>query len=350
MGEQRRTVFISYSWDGETHQEWVLKLADDLTERYGLIVLLDQYDLTVGKNMTAFMEKSLEAADKVLIILTPNYKTKAEDRRGGAGFEHSIISQELYDLQDQNDKYLPVLRAGTTQTSAPGYIKTLVYRSMVNDNQYESDLLKLVKDIYGKPQAVRPQPGKIPNFDQIEELDPLVERANKLRNEEQSEYERIHFLNSQQAKNTADYSVNQLFSNIDLKAAKYRDATDFRFNLEKAYDKAILYSGEGYSIRYRWIIQYSNSVEGAELVIEYIDGAPSLDNSGYYFPGDEPKRLKLERYSFDVDKNSNPQWNKKDDNTTYRSEDIIKNSFVWLFDKIEEARRAMLAERRKRGF
>lgn len=173
MEIQRRTVFISYSWDGESHQSWVLNLANNLIEQHGIKVLLDQFDLSVGKNMTAFMERSLEAADKVLIILTPGYKVKAENRKGGAGFENSIISQELYSLQDNNEKYLPILRSGTTQTSAPGYVKTLVYHPMVNDNQYESDLFALSKIIYDKSKVERPELGPIPNFDEIGEKDPL---------------------------------------------------------------------------------------------------------------------------------------------------------------------------------
>ena len=350
MEEQSKTVFISYSWDGEVHQEWVLKLADDLTTRYGLIVLLDQYDLTVGKNMTAFMEKSLEAADKVLIVLTPNYKTKAENRKGGAGFEHSIISQELYSLQDKNNKYLPILRNGTIETSAPGYIKTMINRPMLNDNQYESDLLKLVKDIYEKPQAVRPQRGKIPNFDEIAELDPIIERANKLQKEEQAEHERLQFLNSSQAKSNSDYEIQKLFNEIDVKAKKYQDSTSYRFNLEKEYQRAILHSGEGYSIRFTWKPMYSNTVDGSILYAEFIHGSISLQPGAFYFQGDEPKKLSVSRYSFDIDKNLNSLWKDINKGILLSSEEISKNSFLWLIEKIEESVKNSIEERRKRGY
>lgn len=313
-------------------------------------ILLDQYDLTVGKNMTAFMEKSLEAADKVLIILTPSYKTKAENRKGGAGFEHSIISQELYSLQDYNNKFLPVLRAGTNQTSAPGYIKTLIHRSMVNDNQYESDLLKLTKDIYEKPQVVRPKLGDIPDFDSIPEIDPIVERSNKIYREQQIENERLAFLGSQQAKNNADYVVEKLFDEIEAKANKYQSSTEFRFFLERKYHKAILHNGQGNSIKFTWRTIYSNSTEGSIFFLEYYDGSPSLEPGGFYFRGDEPKRIMVEQYSFDVDSKLNPFWKDTNGQKDLRGEEVSKMAFLWLMEKIEEVVKKSMEMRRKRGY
>jgi len=51
-------VFISYSWDSAEHKQWVLKLADLLILN-GVDVLLDQYELSIGKNMFPFMEQSV---------------------------------------------------------------------------------------------------------------------------------------------------------------------------------------------------------------------------------------------------------------------------------------------------
>lgn len=175
-------VFISYSWEGDkSHQDWVLKLANDLAELYGCYILLDQYDLRAGKGLTAFMERSLAEADKVLIILTPSYKDKAMSQQGGVGFEHSIISGELYDLQDNNDKFIPILRKGDKQTSAPGYIKTLIYAEMIEDDRYESDLQSLAEVIYGKKAAIRPESGPIPDFNSLPKKDPIIEQGLRKR-------------------------------------------------------------------------------------------------------------------------------------------------------------------------
>ncbi len=89
---KNKTVFISYSWDSPEHSEWVLNFANDLVKG-GVDVMLDQYDLSAGKELTHFMEKSV-GADKIIMIMTPNYKLKADKREGGVGFEYSLITQE----------------------------------------------------------------------------------------------------------------------------------------------------------------------------------------------------------------------------------------------------------------
>ena len=90
------TVFISYSWDNEKHKSFVRRMATDLRVEYGINVLLDQFELNAGKNLTQFLDNSINIADKVLMILTPNYKLKAEKRNGGVGYEYSIVSQTLF--------------------------------------------------------------------------------------------------------------------------------------------------------------------------------------------------------------------------------------------------------------
>ena len=73
-------------------------------------------------------------------------------------------------------------------------------------------------------------------------------------------------------------------------------------------------------------------------------------NTDFYFPAEGPEKLSYERYNFDVDKNLHNQWKNKDKNSTITTEDIIKKSFVWLFDMIEKRRRNEMADRQKRGY
>lgn len=75
-------VFISYSWDSDEHKTWVLNLANTLVAN-GVDVTLDQYELQLGRNLTHFMERAVQDADKVILIMTKNFKLKAEDRKGG---------------------------------------------------------------------------------------------------------------------------------------------------------------------------------------------------------------------------------------------------------------------------
>lgn len=343
-------VFISYSWDDESHKEWVLQLSTDLRTRYGVDILLDRFELSVGKNMTAFMEKSLENADKVLIILTPEYKHKAENRKGGAGFEHSIISQDLYSLQDSNAKFLPVLRKGELQMSAPGFIKTLIYHSMKDDNQYESDLQELVRIIYNKPKIEKPILGQIPNFNEIQILDPIVERANRIKSEERAEVERLNFLNTQEARYKADEEVRILFEEISKKAEKYRNDTPFWFNVQHDNCNKLNLYAEKFAIRLNWSGLYYNSLIECKLKLYYFNKtAPPLDGRGFFLSGDEPEIIKSEEYFFDVDTSLNAFWRTNNVSKKGR-EDMIKNCFVWLMDMMEQTIRSRINDSKKKGW
>lgn len=111
------TVFISYSWDDDAHKAWVrefaLRLRDD-----GVTVLLDQLDLRPGQRVPHFMEKSVVDSHHVLVICTQTYKSKFDDRRGGAGYEGNIITAEIIS-QAGTEKFIPVLRSGDWSSSIP---------------------------------------------------------------------------------------------------------------------------------------------------------------------------------------------------------------------------------------
>lgn len=110
-------VFISYSWEDENHKNWVKELTDKLID-CGVDAVLDQYDLTLGDRLPQFMEQSVCNADYVLIICTPLYKEKSDNRTGGVGYEGHIISAELLTKGNER-KFIPIIRKGTIATSIP---------------------------------------------------------------------------------------------------------------------------------------------------------------------------------------------------------------------------------------
>jgi len=57
-------VFISYSWDSDEHKAWILNLAKQLLAN-GVDVTLDQFELSLGKNLSHFMERAVADADKL---------------------------------------------------------------------------------------------------------------------------------------------------------------------------------------------------------------------------------------------------------------------------------------------
>jgi len=155
---KRPKVFISYSYDNEQHQSWVKNLADKLIGN-GVQVLLDIYELSVGKDITHFMEKCANA-DKVVLILTPEYKRKTENREGGAGYEAQIITSALYDKQN-SDTFIPVIR-GSKESSVPVFIKSKLFIDMSDDSKFEERFIDLLYGIFEVSQSERPALGEIP--------------------------------------------------------------------------------------------------------------------------------------------------------------------------------------------
>jgi len=163
MDTEHKKVFISYSWDSEAHRNWILQLANKLIEN-GVNVILDQYESTAGKNLTHSMEKNIKESDKVLLILTPNYKIKAEGRLGGVGFEYSLINEELYRNQIENRKFIPILREGDPENSIPGFLKSFIWLNMNDVKRFEADFEILLREIYDEPIITKPPLGKRPSF------------------------------------------------------------------------------------------------------------------------------------------------------------------------------------------
>ena len=156
------SVFISYSWDSDEHRAWVLSLANRLAKNY-IYVYLDRYDLTAGKDMTHFMENAVSKSKHVLIILTPNYKLKAEKRKGGVGYETSIITAQIF-KDNLSDKFIPILKDGTIETSVPVFLSTKINIDMTKESDFKKSFEQLLRTIHHEPLITRPQLGKKPNF------------------------------------------------------------------------------------------------------------------------------------------------------------------------------------------
>lgn len=141
--EHKKVVFISYCWEDEEHTAWVKRLAEDLSR--WVEVRIDQ-ELPLGWELNRFMEHSVANSDKVLIIATPEYKDRADNRKRGVGYETSLITDDL--VNDQNRvKFIPIIRRGTKETSYPKYLGSRKGLHMTDDNGYLGQLEELVKNL-----------------------------------------------------------------------------------------------------------------------------------------------------------------------------------------------------------
>ena len=139
-------VFLSYSHDSEGHQEWVLRLATDLRKN-GIDASLDQWDLSLGQDVAAFMTAGISTADRVLLVCTEKYVQKAEAGTGGVGFERLIVTAELVQAIDTK-KFLPVVRenaSGNRRRRFSVRDSTLISPRMPNIRKSSSNLCESSK-------------------------------------------------------------------------------------------------------------------------------------------------------------------------------------------------------------
>jgi hypothetical protein len=333
VSKKRKTVFISYSWDNPEHQDWVLNLAKDLMSKYGLNVILDQFELSAGKDLTFFMESSIEKADKVLVILTPNYKNKAEERKSGVGYETSMITQEIFESPISKVKFIPILRDGTLATSAPKFLKSKLYHPMNKDSFYVNKLFKLSRIVYEKPLLEKPELGDIPDFSN-DKLDPIIDIANSVLNEEKINKEIDSILHSKDGVQMFREEALKLNFQIKEKSDLYKEHTKIPFTYESDNRESAIIHALGYSVSFYWKVAYSNSTRDSNLIIKYWKGCLRLNSWNAAYWGEEPKTVKELNYSFDLDYDKEIQW--KINNDKFSTDELMQSAFLFIIEQIKK--------------
>lgn len=155
-------LFISYSWDNEInndHKNWVKKLATDLI-RDGVNVILDQWDARLGNDLDSFMEQGLTNSQLVICVCSAQYTAKANQRKGGVGYEKRIISNDLFSVANR-DYVIPIIR-NNPEKVVPIFLKGLKYADFTNDLNYISKYGELLARIYDEDLKQKPPLGTNP--------------------------------------------------------------------------------------------------------------------------------------------------------------------------------------------
>lgn len=157
-------VFISYSWD---ISDKVLEFAERLVNPGGVDVVLDKWDLKEGQDKYVFMEQAVNNPEitHVLIICDETYLQKSNGRKGGVGDETVIISAEVYGKVEQK-KFIPIVfeRDDEGNPFLPTYIKTRVYIDLSDDDNYEEQYEKLLRNLHDKPEHKKPKLSSPPEW------------------------------------------------------------------------------------------------------------------------------------------------------------------------------------------
>lgn len=171
-------VFLSYSWENDPHRDWVRELANDLMKS-GVEVRLDQWDITPGESVTAFMEQEVSKADYVIAICTPTFTSKSEKRSGGVGYEQQIVSGALLSGVPRS-KFIPIIRLGDLDgenRAIPIHFSGTFFLDFRDDTQYANSLEQLIRAIFQSPKHQRPLVGKPPEYIRTE-VTPSVSQNN----------------------------------------------------------------------------------------------------------------------------------------------------------------------------
>ena len=153
-------VFASYSHDSDEHKEWVLKLSCKLRES-GVDVILDQWDLGAGDDITLFMEKGVRDSNRVLVICTDTYIRKANAGEGGVGYERLIVTAQLARDLGTN-KFIPIICQSSTDEKTPTFLETRLYIDFTDDSKFDEKLKELLHEIHNVPIIQKPSLGRNP--------------------------------------------------------------------------------------------------------------------------------------------------------------------------------------------
>lgn len=90
-------VAVSYAHEDISFNEKVIGFVNCLREKHGYNVIIDELlrQQETAIDFNEMMAKLIPNANKVIVILTPKYKKRADDFIGGVGYEYRIILNEI---------------------------------------------------------------------------------------------------------------------------------------------------------------------------------------------------------------------------------------------------------------
>ena len=123
--------FISYARGETGHEPWVERqLATDLQKASVDVVLDRRQNAKIGASVSRFVER-IERCDCVLVVGTPLYRSKYENRDSDTGYvaaaEVDMISNRLLGTEAEKESVLPLLWAGAKKASLPPLLHGRVY-------------------------------------------------------------------------------------------------------------------------------------------------------------------------------------------------------------------------------
>ena len=149
-------IFISYAHESEEHSNSVLNLSNYLRSQ-GIDSEIDQYEEAPPEGWPKWMARQIQDANYVLVVCSELFYKRANDHSGeeeglGVKWETSLILQQLYTLNTNNNKYIPIIANSASRKHIPLPLQPYTYYEYTN----QESLKKLINRILGFTKSKRP--------------------------------------------------------------------------------------------------------------------------------------------------------------------------------------------------
>jgi hypothetical protein len=128
----------------------------------GIDCVIDQYQFSPPTGWPRWTEAQIEQADYVLVICTENYRerfrAKAAPGQGlGVRWEGAVITQDLYDAETNNTRFIPVVFTAQDVAFIPSILRGATRYDLSFDGEYE----KLYRHLTNQPSVTMPALGSL---------------------------------------------------------------------------------------------------------------------------------------------------------------------------------------------
>ena len=163
-------VFVSYShdqdiWraigeDPQTQKKRIFNLAARLRDE-GVECVIDQHIMNPPEGWPRWMANQIETADFVLVVATETYNRRFrghEDPNKGLGaqWEGAVITQELYNANGRNEKFIPIIFDSADASHVPLILQSATHYNMSSDTGYDDLYYYLTHQPHYTPKPLGP--------------------------------------------------------------------------------------------------------------------------------------------------------------------------------------------------
>lgn len=133
-------VFVSYSWDSDSHRDWVNELVKTLRGTYGVNAIFDGN--LPRANLNRMMVEQIQNAGKIIIVLTKNYAKRAEEFSGGVGTETQLL---LSYIMKKPEKLVFIKRENTSIPLCFDGFEYVDFTCGISDTNMKQLMLKIME-------------------------------------------------------------------------------------------------------------------------------------------------------------------------------------------------------------